>query len=119
MHGNQICVAILATTIAAFGTLSAANAAPAPACAKITSACEAAGFVRGGARTGNGLHRHCVAPIMRGTLTSQRASKPLPHVAASLVADCKTQRGATRKFPGEARERVMQMAQRFIGRLRD
>jgi hypothetical protein len=118
---SQILVAIFAAIVAVFGALSSADAAPAPACAEIRSACEAAGFVRGG-----GLHRHCIAPIMRGSLPPRRATKPLPHIAASLVADCKTQRKAGRNFmgtktarKGEVRQRVMQIAQRFIGRLRD
>src|ERR1700737_55792 len=120
---SQILVAIFAAIVAVFGALSSADAAPAPACAEIRSACEAAGFGRGG-----GLHRHCIAPIMRGSLPPRRATKPLPHIAASLVADCKTQRKAgrnfmdtktARKLPGEVRQRVMRIAQRFIGRLRD
>jgi hypothetical protein len=88
---NQIRVVILAAIVAVFGTVSSVDAAPAPACAEIRSACEAAGFVRGGAKTGNGLLVHCIAPIMRGSLPPPRASKPLPHVAANLIADCKTQ----------------------------
>jgi hypothetical protein len=125
---NQIRVAVLATIVAAFMTLSSADAAPAPTCAQIRSACEAAGFVRGGGKMGNGLHRHCIAPIMHGSLPPRRAAKPLPHIAASAVADCKAQRGAARNFmdsktarklPGEARQRLMQIAQRYIGRLRD
>jgi hypothetical protein len=63
---------------------------------------------------------------MRGSQPPRRATKPLPHIAASLVADCKTQRKAVRNFmdtktarKGEVRQRVMQIAQRFIGRLRD
>jgi hypothetical protein len=120
---SQILVAIFAAIVAVFGALSSADAAPAPACAEIRSACEAAGFVRGG-----GLHRRCIAPIMRGSLPPRRATKPLPHIAASLVADCKTQRKAgrnfmdtktARKLPGEVRQRVMRIAERFIGRLRD
>ena len=120
---SQILVAIFAAIVPVFGALSSADAAPAPACAEIRSACEAAGFVRGG-----GLHRHCIAPIMRGSQPPRRATKPLPHIAASLVADCKTQRKAgrnfmntktARKLPGEVRQRVMRIAQRFIGRLRD
>src|ERR1700738_3737924 len=114
---SQILVAIFAAIVAVFGALSSADAAPAPACAEIRSACEAAGFVRG---------RHCIAPIMRGSQPPRRATKPLPHIAASLVADCKTQRKAGRNFmdtktarKGEGSQRVMQIAQRFIGRLRD
>ena len=94
MRENQVRVAILATIVAVLGTLSGADAAPAPACAEIRSACEAAGFVRGGARTGNGLRRDCIAAIMHGSLPPRRATKPLPHIAASVVADCKSQKSA-------------------------
>jgi hypothetical protein len=108
MRENQSRVAILATIVAAFGTLASADAAPrAPACAEIRSACEAAGFVRGGAKTGNGLLVHCIAPIMRGSLPPPRASKPLPHIDASLIADCKTQNpkfGQRRAPPSQAAE---------------
>jgi hypothetical protein len=42
---------------------------PAPAphpCAKLKAACEAAGFVRGGAKDGKGLLKDCMMPIMSG-----------------------------------------------------
>jgi hypothetical protein len=115
MRENQVRVAIFAVVVTVFGTLSSADAAPAPACEKIASACEAAGFVRGGARTGNGLHRDCIAPIMHGSsLPPRQGTKPLPHIAGSLVADCKAERKAERdNLLGE----VMQIAQPFIGRL--
>jgi arylsulfatase A-like enzyme len=54
----------------------------------ITAACQEAGFVRGGAREGNGLMVDCVAPIMRGTPQRPKASKPLPPIDPQLVAAC-------------------------------
>jgi hypothetical protein len=90
MDGYRL--AILGTLIAGIGTVSCADAAPrAPACAEIRSACAAAGFVRGGARAGNGLAVDCIAPIMRGTPQPRRASKPLPQIDQGLIAECKTQ----------------------------
>jgi hypothetical protein len=55
-------------------------------CAQILIACEQAGFVRGGARAGNGLQVDCVRPIMGGESQRRQASKPLPHVDAQLVS---------------------------------
>jgi hypothetical protein len=108
MSGNQIRVAILGILVAALGTPSGADAAPASACAEIRSACEAAGFVRGGATTGNALRRDCIAPIMNGTPPSRGTSKPLPHVAASLVAECKSQKSAAAAFRRGVLGEVMQ-----------
>jgi hypothetical protein len=78
MHNNQIHLAILGAIIVVFGAVSSAvDAAPRPrACVEIRSACEHAGFVRGGARAGNGLFVDCIAPIMRGTRQPRRASLP-------------------------------------------
>jgi hypothetical protein len=108
MRENQIRVAILAILVATLGTPSGADADPASACAEIRSACEAAGFVRGGAKTGNGLRRDCIAPIMSGTVPSRGTTKPLPHVAASLVADCKSQKSAAADFRRGVLGEVMQ-----------
>src|SRR6516164_9734990 len=61
------------------------------ACAAIRAACEQAGFVQGGARTGDGLFVDCIAPIIRQTRQPPRASRPLPKIDLQLVADCKAQ----------------------------
>jgi hypothetical protein len=58
-------------------------------CAEILATCEQAGFVRGGARMGNGLQIDCVRPIMAGTSQRPQSGKPLPNVNAELVAACK------------------------------
>ena len=63
--------------------------APTGPCAQITAACLQAGFGRGGAEAGAGLQADCVAPIMQGVARPREAGKPLPHVAAQLVAECR------------------------------
>jgi hypothetical protein len=68
-------------------------------CAQIRAACEQAGFVRGGGRTGNGIQVDCVRPIMAGTSQRPKASKPLPKVDAQLITACK----ATNPNFGQAR----------------
>jgi len=61
------------------------------ACAEVRAACEQAGFVQGGARSGEGLFVDCIAPIMRGMPQPRRAGRPLPQINLQLVADCKAQ----------------------------
>ena len=60
-------------------------------CEQIKSACKNAGFVLGGANSGNGLMVDCVGPIMQGKPQRRKASKPLPPVDAQIVAACKVQ----------------------------
>jgi N-acetylglucosamine-6-sulfatase len=60
-------------------------------CEQIKTACINAGFVQGGASTGNGLVRDCVDPIVQGTPQRRKATKPLPQVDPALVAACKVQ----------------------------
>jgi hypothetical protein len=85
--------------IGALGTmlwvgLAAPLAAPAGpdqgACEQIKAACQRAGFARGAARTGSGLQRDCIGPIMQGAPPPARASKPLPHIDSQLVSACQT-----------------------------
>jgi hypothetical protein len=93
MYRNLILSILVAPAVLGLGA-TALCAQPAPrerACAAILTACEQAGFVRGGARTGQGVAVDCIAPIMRGTRQRPRASRPLPQVDAQLVASCKTQ----------------------------
>jgi hypothetical protein len=69
---------------------SLAEAAPAQRpCAAIVATCQQAGFVRGGAKAGNGLIVDCVGPIIKGTPQRPRALKSLPSIDATLVAACK------------------------------
>ena len=54
------------------------------------AACQQAGFVQGGAKTGAGLQVDCVRPIMQGgTFQRPKASKALPQVDQQIVAACK------------------------------
>ena len=92
MHRNQIWPAILGTFIVGLSAAVSVQAAPRQrACAEIRAACEQAGFVQGGARTGDGLFVDCIAPIIRQTPQPPRASRPLPKIDLQLVADCKAQ----------------------------
>ncbi len=65
--------------------------APGP-CKQIVEACKSAGFVAGEHKQGSGLWADCVSPIMRGAPQPAKADKPLPTVAADVVAACKQAR---------------------------
>jgi arylsulfatase A-like enzyme len=86
--------ALLAAPAAPLAAPAAPLAAPAArdqgACEQIKSACQRAGFARGAARTGSGLLRDCIGPIMQGAPPPARASKPLPPIDPQLVSACKT-----------------------------
>jgi hypothetical protein len=81
---------------AVLASLSALGSTPlpaaAPACAQIRSACQAAGFVPGGAPSGTGLKDDCMDPILNGTSQPRNATKPLPQVDSQWVAECRAQR---------------------------
>ena len=68
-------------------TSSFAHAHEGP-CKEIKEACEAAGFVKGGAKEGKGLWMDCIAPIMQGT-TAKKSVLPLPAVDPKIIAACK------------------------------
>jgi hypothetical protein len=80
-----------ALTVLAFsGFALQANAAGPPGpCMQIAQACEAAGFIKGDWKKGDGLWRDCVDPIVQGQTSVPGGTKPLPSVAASTVAACK------------------------------
>jgi len=58
-------------------------------CEQIVATCQSAGFVRGGAAAGNGVIPDCVAPIVQGIAPRRAGGRPLPQVAAELIAACK------------------------------
>ncbi len=58
-------------------------------CAQIIAACQSAGFVQGGAKSGTGLQVDCIEPIMQGNAAENKASRPLPVVDPQVVAACK------------------------------
>ncbi|HET7185177.1 MAG TPA: hypothetical protein VFI82_10855, partial [Terriglobales bacterium] len=62
-----------------FVVLSASVAAQNP-CAQIRTACRSAGYVQGGAKSGNGLLVDCVQPLLQGMTTNAKTGKPLPQV---------------------------------------
>jgi hypothetical protein len=66
-------------------------------CEQIMAACQQAGFVRGGAKTGAGLAVDCVRPIVQGTAQRPKASKALPQVDPQIVAACKASNPSFRK----------------------
>jgi hypothetical protein len=57
-------------------------------CRQIKEACEKAGFVKGGAKNGNGLWKNCIHPIMSGAAATNAAHQP-PQVSPSLINQCK------------------------------
>jgi hypothetical protein len=58
-------------------------------CGQVTAACKAAGFTLGSASAGTGLQADCVIPVMQGIAQPAAAARPLPQVAAQVVAACK------------------------------
>ena len=92
MHRNRMWAVALGTLVGALGLAISVQAAPRERpCAAIRALCEQAGFVRGGARTGDGLFLDCIAPIIKQLPQPPRASRPLPKIDPQLVADCKAQ----------------------------
>jgi hypothetical protein len=58
------------------------------ACADITKACKAAGFVNG-SKSGNGVGSDCIVPLINGTPQPATATIPLPQVSPDVIARCK------------------------------
>jgi hypothetical protein len=58
-------------------------------CAQITAACQQAGFVRNGAKSGVGIVVDCIRPIMAGL--PLQGTKSLPPMDPQVVAACKQQ----------------------------
>lgn len=100
-------IAVLCQIMLALGGATAAHAQAQGPCQQIAAACRQAGFVQGGARTGEGIGVDCIRPIMTGTPQPRRASKPLPQVDPQIVAACKArnpgfgQGGRGRRVPDE------------------
>jgi len=80
-------------------------------CQQIMEACESAGFVRGGVAGGNGLVVDCINPIMQGTTSSPKASKPLPQIDPQVVAACKSKNPSFGHLNAPLSEAVKQSAQ--------
>jgi hypothetical protein len=91
---DRIPVLAAAAALASLSALwSTPSQAAEAACAEIRGACQAAGFVPGGAPSGTGLKDDCMDPILEGAPQPKNAAKPLPHVDSQWVAECRAQRG--------------------------
>lgn len=76
--------------VVAVAAATALHAAPRDRpCEAIAAACESAGFVRGGARVGDGLFADCIEPLMQERSAPRRGARALPQVDPSLVAACR------------------------------
>jgi hypothetical protein len=90
---DRISVLAASAALASFGALwSTASQAATPPCAQVRSACEAAGFVPGGAPSGRGLKDDCMDPLLEGTPQPRNATKALPQVDSQWIAECRVQR---------------------------
>jgi hypothetical protein len=65
----------------------AAAVTPDP-CQQIVQQCQSAGFVKGDWKTGKGLWKDCINPIVSGA-PPLAAKKPLPAVNPSVLSACK------------------------------
>jgi Domain of unknown function (DUF4185) len=85
----------LAMCLAAAWCVSIVSTTPvhaaAGACAQIRKACQDAGFVQGGVRSGNGLKIDCMDPLLDGTPQPRGASQSLPQIDAQIIAACKAE----------------------------
>ena len=89
MRKTAIRIGMFCGIIMLAGAPAPGAAQPAGPCGQIVTACQQAGFVQGGARTGDGIQVDCVRPIMQGSGQPRRASKPLPDIDPQLIAACK------------------------------
>jgi N-acetylglucosamine-6-sulfatase len=89
MPKTRMRIAAICQIMMAFGGVAAAHAQAAGPCREIVVACQQAGFIQGGARTGDGIQVDCVRPILLGTAQPRRATKPLPQIDPQIVAACK------------------------------
>jgi len=89
MRKTAIRIGMFCGIIMLAGAAAPSVAQPAGPCGQIVTACQQAGFVQGGARTGDGIQVDCVRPIMQGSGQPRRATKPLPDIDPQLVTACK------------------------------
>ena len=89
MPKSRMRIAAIGQIMLALAGATAAHAQAQGPCQEIAAACRGAGFVPGGARTGEGIVVDCIRPIMLGTAQPRRATKPVPQVDPQVVAACK------------------------------
>jgi hypothetical protein len=81
-----ICIGLVAASLSVSAWSADPAAAPSASshpCKTIEAACSAAGFIKGGAKTGKGMMKDCMKPIMSGESVSGVT------VTADEVAACK------------------------------
>ena len=81
---GAVAVAVLALWLTLAGGVRAQDA-----CRQVRKACLDAGFVQGGAKTGNGLQKDCFEPLVSGRPPPLRSTRPLPHVAPDVLDICR------------------------------
>lgn len=86
---------VLLGALATLVPFVASPATAARACGEVRKACEAAGFVQGGGRNGNGLARDCMDPLLNGTNQPRKATLSLPNVDPAKIAACKAEKTGT------------------------
>ena len=91
MHVTLVSLLILLTLPIQPTPAQAATTQPVSShpCARIRAACNQAGFVRDGAKSGLGIMLDCIRPIMTETPQRTQATKALPQIDPLLVAACK------------------------------
>ena len=90
---TRLCLQLLAmfcASVAGFATYSPAASPHQGPCEQIVAACRDAGFIQGGASTGDGVRIDCVDPVMQGVASAKNRGKPLPEIDPQLVIACKS-----------------------------
>ena len=82
---------VLLTTLTLASTMNISPVSAARACGEIRKACEAAGFVQGGGKNGNGIVQDCIKPLLNGTPQPRKATLSLPQVPSETLSACKTE----------------------------
>ncbi len=89
MRESPMRIAIILQMVIAFEGAAIAKTLPSGACERIKSACEDAGFTRGGGK-GHRLQADCVAPILRGTSQPGRPGEPaVPPIEPQVAQECR------------------------------
>ena len=104
MRVNRLWTGAAATlAVASLFSIEAGGVARAQdACARVRSACLAAGFRQGAARSGRGVEVDCIDPILQHRRAPERAVLPLPRVNPQIVEACLNPAAARRAAAAQA-----------------
>ena len=104
MRVNRLRAGVAVTlAVASLFSIEAGGVARAQdACARIRSACLAAGFRQGAARSGRGVEVDCIDPILQHRRAPERSVLPLPHVNPQVVEACLNPAAARRAAAAQA-----------------